>query len=520
MSDPIEAAAELDPATLALFARPTPSQAPPGRSRGLFHMLPTTPGAQAEDASPSPAVRRPAPLPASSAPLERRPPVARVQRVVSGEVDWDLIDVLRERVSAELSERDPDPLTREAVGQEIIAHVLEEESRAATSRGEVTWTLEHQATLGRALFDAVFRLGRLQPYLDDESIENVIISGFDNVLVENSDGALVPVEPVASSDQQLIEYLTFMAAHQPRPREFSEAASKLHLSLPNRARLFASAWVTSRPTVIIRRNRLVDAGLRELVALGSLSQVAAGFLSAAVQARLSLVVSGDQGTGKTTMLRALAHELPAHVQIGTIETEYELYLKNTGDHQVVHEWQANPGSGEIGLNGRRAGEYTVREALEDSLRANLSYTIVGEVRGSEIVTMFKCMQSGSGSMSTTHARSAEGAIRKLVTCATQEGANITREYALNVIAEDIDLIVQLQVESVPQPDGSWRKRRWVSEIVAVEPGEEAKGYATTTIFHASPGSRRATAHLLPERLRYLTEFGFDLTAFNAERGNP
>jgi Flp pilus assembly CpaF family ATPase len=83
--------------------------------------------------------------------------------------------------------------------------------------------------------------------------------------------------------------------------------------------------------------------------------------------------------------------------------------------------------------------------------------------------MFKCMQSGSGSMSTTHARSAEGAIRKLVTCATQEGANITREYALNVIAEDIDVIVQLQVDSIPQPDGTWRKRRWVSEIIAVEP---------------------------------------------------
>lgn len=45
------------------------------------------------------------------------------------------------------------------------------------------------------------------------------------------------------------------------------------------------------------------------------------------------------------------------------------------------------------------------------------------------------------------------AIRKLVTCATQEGANITREYALNVIAEDIDVIVQLQVESVQQPTG-------------------------------------------------------------------
>lgn len=501
-------AADIDLAAIALFApRPT---SPPGRTRGGFSMAGEPRNQLERDVATQPAPH--------GGQAGKVVPAPRVQRALAGEIDWALVDVLRERVSAELSERDPDPAQREMVGREIIAGVLEEESRASTVRGQLTWTLEHQDRLAQALFDAVFRLGRLQPYLDDPSIENVIISGFDDVLVENSNGELVRAEPVASSDDQLIEYLTFLAAHQPKPREFSEAASKLHLALPGRARMFASAWVTSRPTVIIRRNRLVDAGLPELVELGSLSQVAASFLSAVVQARMSLVVSGDQGTGKTTMLRALAHELPPHVQIGTIETEYELYLKDTGDHQVVHEWQANPGSGEIGLNGRRAGEYTVREALEDSLRANLAYTIVGEVRGAEVVTMFKCMQSGSGSMSTTHARSAEGAIRKLVTCATQEGANITRDYALNVIAEDIDVIVQLQVESVPQQDGTWRKRRWVSEIIAVEPGEDAKGYATTTIFAADHGTHRAIAVLLPPRLRFLEGFGFDLPAFNAERG--
>ena len=274
MSDALEAAAEIDPGTLALFTQPTP---PAGRNRGSFRMLtteePRRQAQQAPDAQPE---------------LVRPVLAPRVQRRLAGEIDWDLVDTLRERVSAELSERDPDPSTREDIGREIIATVLEEESRASTVRGQLTWTLDHQDQLAQALFDAVFRLGRLQPYLDDEAVENVIISGFDNVLVENSDGELVPAAPVASSDEQLIEYLTFMAAHQPKPREFSEAATKLHLALPNRARLFASAWVTSRPTVIIRRNRLIDAGLHELVALGSLSQVAASFLSAVVWARATM----------------------------------------------------------------------------------------------------------------------------------------------------------------------------------------------------------------------------------------
>ncbi|MCC2592475.1 CpaF/VirB11 family protein [Tessaracoccus sp. OS52] len=498
MSDQTMDAADL--AALPLFRTELP-----GRRRGTFSMNP----------EPAPPVAA-QPPPAPTGRQELRP---RVSRTVTGPVDWGLVDSLREQVSDELAQRDlTGDVDREAVGREVISEVLSRESRAATSNGQETWTLQQQTRLAAALFDSVFGLGRLQPYLDDDGLENIIISGHDNVLLERADGSLVPGDPVADSDEDLIRYLQFVASHQPRPRQFSETDSKLHLALPGRARLFAAAWVTSRPTVIIRRNRLAHAGLSDLVALGSMSPVAASFLSAAVKGRMSLVVSGDQGTGKTTMLRALAHELPAHVQIGTIETEFELFLKDTGRHQVVHEWQANPGSGEIGPTGRKAGEYTVRDALEDSLRANLAYTIVGEVRGDEVVTMFKCMQSGSGSMSTTHARSAEGAIRKLVTCATQAGANITREYALNVIAEDIDIIIQLQVDTIPMPEGTWRKHRWVSEIIAVEPGEQAKGYAATTVFSTPPGQRHAVAHQLPARLQDLTRWGFDLDAFNAERG--
>lgn len=190
-------AADIDLAAIALFA-PQPTS-PPGRTRGGFSMAgePRNPLEREVATQPAP-------------PGEQAGRVAlapRVQRALEGEIDWDLVDVLRERVSAELSERDPDPAQRETVGREIIAGVLDEESRASTVRGQLTWTLEHQDRLAQALFDAVFRLGRLQPYLDDPSIENVIISGFDDVLVENSDGELVRAEPVASSDDQLIEYL-------------------------------------------------------------------------------------------------------------------------------------------------------------------------------------------------------------------------------------------------------------------------------------------------------------------------
>lgn len=254
--------------TLPLLQKPRP-----GRQRGTFTMTPApqSPNTPSRAGSPAP---RPAPEHRQTRAIHEELPV-RVSRTVAGSIDWALVDSLREAVSDELSQRTFTDVDRESVGREVIAEVLVRESRAATTSGRATWTIQYQGRLADVLFDAVFRLGRLQPYLDDDSLENIIISGFDNVLLERADGSLIRGEPVANSDEDLIGYLQFVASHQTRPRQFSETDSKLHLSLPGRARLFASAWVTSRPTVVIRRNRLATAGLADLVALGSMSPTAA-----------------------------------------------------------------------------------------------------------------------------------------------------------------------------------------------------------------------------------------------------
>ena len=86
--------------------------------------------------------------------------------------------------------------------------------------------------------------------------------------------------------------------------------------------------------------------------------------AAAVRARKSVVVAGAQGAGKTTLVRALCAEIPPHEAIGTFETEYELHLHELPDqHPIVHAWEARPGSGERGADGRQAGEFSFDEAL-------------------------------------------------------------------------------------------------------------------------------------------------------------
>lgn len=85
-----------------------------------------------------------------------------------------------------------------------------------------------------------------------------------------------------------------------------------------------------------------------------------------------------------------------------------------------------------------AGEFTLDEALVDSFRFNPSRQIVGEVRGKEIWAMIKAMESGTGSISTTHASDAVAAIRKLVTCAMEAGPHITHSLAASKLASTID----------------------------------------------------------------------------------
>ena len=230
---------------------------------------------------------------------------------------------------------------------------------------------------------------------------------------------------------------------------------------------------------------------------------------------MAVVVSGPQGAGKTTLLRALCHEIPRGEMIGTFETEYELHLHQMLDlHPVVHAWEARPGSGEIGPDGKQAGEITLAECLTNSFRFNLARLVVGEVRGPEVLVLIKAMQSARGSLSTTHSVTALGAMEKLISCAMEMGPAITREVAARMLGSAIDIVVQMRMVSTPggRPGESTRQR-WVSEIVHVMPGEEAAGFSTNTVFTTDGGSRQLRPAVLTDSLRDLEWHGFDLDGY-------
>ena len=225
---------------------------------------------------------------------------------------------------------------QEGLGRAIIARLLDGEDAATVAeRGQARTLVERQVLAG-AVFDSLFRLGRLQPLLDDPAVENVLITGHDRVVVERADGSLVDADPVADSDEELLDFLSFVAGRADNPRPFSPSQPSLHLRLEDGSRL-AAAQDTARPSVVIRRHRVRRVTLADLVDWRTVSPVMASFLAAAVKARRSIVVSGGQGDGKTTLVRALCAEIDPWEAIGTFETEHELFLHELPEqHRIVH----------------------------------------------------------------------------------------------------------------------------------------------------------------------------------------
>lgn len=260
----------------------------PGRVRSTFRLAPAT-----EQQAAPPAFLVPAEgLPAGLRPVARPP---------SG-LDWAEVARFRRDASAALTEaigKQPGmaKAEQEELGRSIIASLLATDDAVSVAERGQARTLPETRGLADAVFDALFRLGRLQPLLDDPAVENVIVTGYDRVVVELADGSLVEAEPVADSDEELLDFLSFLASRSENPRPFSPSQPSLHLRLEDGSRL-AAARDTARPSVVIRRHRVRRVTLDELVEWGTLSPTMANLLAAAVRSRHSMVVSAVRATGR------------------------------------------------------------------------------------------------------------------------------------------------------------------------------------------------------------------------------
>lgn len=343
--------------------------------------------------------------------------------------------------------------------QALLARALEGHARTEVIAGRRPMTAEDEEQLAEAVQSALYGVGRLQPLLDDPTVENIDINGCELVFVSYADGREEVADPVAETDDELVELIQLLGAYSGlSSRSFDSANPQLDLRLPDGSRLSAVMDVCARPSVSIRSNRLQKVLLSDLVGNGSISEELAHFLAAAVAARKNIMIAGATNAGKTTLLRALANEILPHERLVTVERALELGL---GDFPELHP---NVVAFEERLpNSEGLGHISMADLVRRSLRMNPSRVIVGEVLGDEIVTMLNAMTQGNdGSLSTIHANAAIEVFNRIATYAIQAQERLPVDATHMLIAGALDFVVFLEKRNDYLAGG--RLRRFVSSV--------------------------------------------------------
>jgi pilus assembly protein CpaF len=379
-------------------------------------------------------------------------------------IDHDLVRQLRLQVADRLNEqrrRDQmNGVTPMSVDDEreyarsLIVQVLEDHARYEIAEGRTPPSAEDEAGLAGAIHSALFGVGRLQPLLDDPEVENIDINGCDHVFVQYGDGREERLPAVADDDEELVELIQVLAAHTGlASRPFDSANPQLDLRLPDGSRLSAVMNVCARPAVSIRKARMGRVFLDELIDNGTMSNDVGTFLKAAVMARKNIMIAGATNAGKTTMLRALANEIPAHERLVTVERALELGLGEFPDlHPNVVAFE------ERLPNSEGVGGVEMAELVRRSLRMNPSRVIVGEVLGDEIITMLNAMSQGNdGSLSTIHANSSIEVFNRIGTYAIQSRERLPIEATNMLIAGALDFVVFMRKTNDYATGGSQRR---------------------------------------------------------------
>ncbi|TDD58292.1 CpaF family protein [Kribbella antibiotica] len=320
----------------------------------------------------------------------------------------------------------------------VVGRVLETHARGEIASGRTPPSAVEEQELADGIHAALFGVGRLQPLLDDPMVENIDINGCDKVFIGFADGREELGPPVAESDDELVELIQTLAAYSGlASRPFDSANPQLDLRLPDGSRLSALMGVCARPSLSIRRARLSRVSLDMLVQYGTMSPDLASFLSAAVAARKNIMIAGATNAGKTTLLRALANEIPPDERLVTVERALELGL---GEFEDLHP---NVLSLEERLaNSEGQGAIVMADLVRRSLRMNPSRVIVGEVLGDEIVTMLNAMSQGNdGSLSTIHSNSSLEVFNRICTYAIQSAERLPADATMMLIAGAIDFVV-------------------------------------------------------------------------------
>lgn len=341
-------------------------------------------------------------------------------------------------------------------------------------------------------------LGPVGLLLDDESVTEVLVNGADRIFVERR-GRLTETDLRFDSPDKLLSALRVVAQFVDRP--FDEQHPILEARLPDGSRVEAllPPVAPDGPAVAIRRFSKECLSPERLLELGAFTADALETLRALVECKQNIVVAGGTGSGKTSLLNALAALIPPAERVIVIEDSRELKLQR--DHVVQFETRPP--------DARSRGGVTVRDLFKASLRMRPDRIVLGEIRGGEALDLVQAMTSGHGGcLATVHATYPIDTLHRLETLALMSGVELPLFALRSQLASAVDIIVQ----TARLRDGG----RVVTHITEVLGADPRQGYQVRDLFVRPHGSKDSgvpelnPSGELPSCLELLRSHGFDL----------
>ncbi len=311
---------------------------------------------------------------------------------------------------------------------------------------------EREIIIGKIL-DEVLDFGPLSPLLRDESISEIMVNGPKQVYVERR-GKLELVNVVFRDDLHLHTVIERIVS--PLGRRLDESMPMVDARLPDGSRINAIIPPLALNGCVLTVRKFSKNLLKtaDMIRNNTMTSHMAKFLEACVKGRMSMMVSGGTGAGKTSTLNIISGFIPRDERIVTIEDSAELVLHQ--DHVVTLETRP------ANIDG--IGEINIRDLVRNSLRLRPDRIVVGAVRVGEALDMLQAMHTGhDGSLSTAHANSPRDVLARLETMVLMAGFDMPVRAIREQIASAIDFIIHQSRLS----DGS-RKITHITEVVGME----------------------------------------------------
>ena len=296
-------------------------------------------------------------------------------------------------------------------------------------------------------------LGPIEPLLKDDTIADILVVGPKTVFIERN-GKLTKTDVRFKDEAHLLRIINKIVSQV--GRRIDESSPLVDARLPDGSRVNAAIRpvAVDGPQVSIRKFSKKPLQMKSLVDRGALPQGMAYLLAAAVEGKVSMVISGGTGSGKTTFLNALSAFIPNDERLVTIEDAAELQMQQ----QHVVRLETRPPT----LEGRN--EITQRDLVKNALRMRPDRIIIGEVRGGEAFDMLQAMNTGhEGSMTTIHANNPRDALARMEQMVGMAGMPMSQVSIRSQISSAIHVIIQLS----RMRDGT-RRMTAISELTGME----------------------------------------------------